>query len=137
MTTYPVPCASMDTHVCRHDLPHQNGKGQVVVGWDNPLRTFFAQAVDSSIGLDNVDTFDLSLWAGAGYQEITTVEQLRQVLRGRAEIPADLAEHLEERTRGEGQRIEEFDENESLEQFFSRMDRKEHEDRSRGEDLGY
>src|SRR5690349_22287849 len=44
----------------------------IVIGWDNPLASFFAQVWDAGEPEDR----DLKLWAGAGPERVTTVEAL-------------------------------------------------------------
>jgi hypothetical protein len=63
----------------------------VIVGWDNPLVTFFAQVFDPSIEED--EEADL-LWIGTALQEIPTVAALQAQLAGWAMIPADIMDRL-------------------------------------------
>ena len=57
------------------------------VGWDRPLRTFFAQVYDRDE--------ELILWEGTGLAEIATAERAIALLEPFAQIPIGLAELLE------------------------------------------
>jgi hypothetical protein len=63
----------------------------VVVGWDNPLATFFAQVVDPSLD-DEDDAY--VLWLGTAPQAIPTVAALQAQLAGWATLPAALVAQL-------------------------------------------
>jgi hypothetical protein len=63
----------------------------VIVGWDNPLVTFFAQVFDLSIE-DDVE--GCLLWIGTAFQEIPTVAALQARLAGWATIPPDIVNRL-------------------------------------------
>jgi hypothetical protein len=69
----------------------QNPALTAVVGWDNPLQTFFAQVFDPSIEED--EEADL-LWIGTALQEIPTVAALQAQLAGWATIPAAIVDRL-------------------------------------------
>ena len=75
----------------RYRLPAQNPALTVVVGWDNPLQTFFAQAFDPSV--EDEAEADL-LWIGTAFQEISTVAALQAQLTGWAIIPPAIADCL-------------------------------------------
>jgi hypothetical protein len=75
----------------RYRIPAQNPALTVVVGWDNPLQTLFAQVFDPSI--EDEEEADL-LWIGTALQEITTVAALQAQLAGWATIPADIVDRL-------------------------------------------
>jgi hypothetical protein len=75
----------------RYSIPAQNPALTVVVGWDNPLQTLFAQVFDPSI--EDEEEADL-LWIGTALQEITTVAALQAQLVGWATIPADIVDRL-------------------------------------------
>ena len=55
----------------------------IVVGWDNPLETYFAQVLD---GCEPEDA-DIRLWTGTITCELTTVEALNSILAPYGEIP--------------------------------------------------
>jgi hypothetical protein len=64
---------------------------QVVVGWDNPLVTLFAQVFDPSIAEDEDACL---LWIGTAPEAIPTVAALQAQLVGWATIPADMVDRL-------------------------------------------
>ena len=69
----------------------QNPALIVIVGWDNPLVTFFAQVFDPSIEED--EEADL-LWIGTAPQALPAVAALQAQLAGWAMIPADIMDRL-------------------------------------------
>ena len=75
----------------RYTIPAQDPALSIIVGWDNPLQTFFAQAFDPSVE-DEADA-DL-LWIGTALQEIPTVAALQVQLAGWAIIPPAIVAHL-------------------------------------------
>jgi len=75
----------------RYHFPAQDPRFTVVVGWDNPLATFFAQVFDPSIEDD--DEADV-LWIGTAPQAISTVAALQAQLAGWATLPAALVAQL-------------------------------------------
>jgi hypothetical protein len=68
-----------------------NNHLEIFVGFDNPLRTFFAQVINASLG-DEDD--NVILWEGAIPGEIETVEHLEEVIRNYADIPPNVKEKL-------------------------------------------
>ena len=75
----------------RYSVPAQDQVLTVIVGWDNPLATFFAQAFDPSI--EDEAEADL-LWIGTALREIPTVAALQDQLNGWATIPPDIVDRL-------------------------------------------
>ena len=63
----------------------------MIVGWDNPLVTFFAQVFDPSIE-DDEDA--CLLWIGTAPEAIPTVAALQAQLAGWAAIPPDIVDRL-------------------------------------------
>src|SRR5215472_2051991 len=63
----------------------------VIVGWDNPLTTFFAQVFDPSIEDDEAACL---LWIGTAPEAIPTVAALQAQLAGWAMIPPDIVDRL-------------------------------------------
>jgi hypothetical protein len=106
----------MTSHVCRHRL-EARGNYDVVVGWDPPLSTYFAQVAEGA-RVGEVDSFDLKVWAGTDYGEIKT-EQLKAVITPFAEMSQDVASHLAER------KVERPVEKSILDQLRGRIDRNE------------
>ena len=75
----------------RYSIPAQDSRLTVVVGWDNPLATFFAEVFDPSIE-DEDDAY--VLWIGTALQAIPTVAALQAQLAGWATLPAALVAQL-------------------------------------------
>ena len=75
----------------RYNIPSQHPALTVIVGWDNPLVTFFAQAFDPSV--EDEAEADL-LWIGTALREITTVAALQAQLTGWAMIPPAIVDRL-------------------------------------------
>ena len=75
----------------RYSVPAQDPVLTVIVGWDNPLATFFAQAFNPAI--EDEAEADL-LWIGTAFQEIPTVAALQAQLTGWATIPPDVVDRL-------------------------------------------
>jgi hypothetical protein len=63
----------------------------VIVGWDNPLQTLFAQVFDPSIEDDEAACL---LWIGTAPEAIPTVAALQAQLAGWATIPDDIVDRL-------------------------------------------
>lgn len=63
----------------------------MIVGWDNPLLTFFAQVFNASIADDDEACV---LWIGTTPQAISTVAALQAQLADWAAIPPDIVDHL-------------------------------------------
>jgi len=63
---------------------------RIVVGWDRPLQTYFAQVWDGG----KLEQGNLLLWAGAGAEPVPTVEDLAELLAPFGAIPADVASQL-------------------------------------------
>lgn len=78
----------MSRHVIEHDVPPV---ARVVVGWDPPLGTFFAQAETDTV----YEGEDLVWWIGQGMHEITTLAEFRAELLVRGVvIPQDVDDRL-------------------------------------------
>lgn len=63
----------------------------VIVGWDNPMATFFAQVLPAD---DVIDDEDLVLWLGTRPGEITRPEDLVEPLAPYAHLPPAVMEQL-------------------------------------------
>ena len=63
----------------RYSLPAQQPGLTVIVGWDNPLQTLFAQVFDPSIEDDEAACL---LWIGTAPEAIPTVAALQAQLAG-------------------------------------------------------
>ena len=75
----------------RYSIPAQDPRLQVVVGWDNPLVTLFAQVFDPSIEADEEACL---LWIGTAPEAIPTVAALQAQLVGWATIPPAILDCL-------------------------------------------
>jgi hypothetical protein len=75
----------------RYNVPAQQPGLTVIVGWDNPLTTFFAQVFDPSI---EEDVEACLLWIGTAPEAIPTVAALQAQLAGWATIPDDIVARL-------------------------------------------
>jgi len=75
----------------RYSFPAQDPALTVIVGWDNPLVTFFAEVFDPSI---DEDEEAYVLWIGTVPQALPTVAALQAQLAGWATIPADIVDRL-------------------------------------------
>jgi hypothetical protein len=75
----------------RYSIPAQQPGLSVIVGWDNPLQTLFAQVFDPSIEDDEAACL---LWIGTAPEAIPTVAALQAQLAGWATIPPDIVARL-------------------------------------------
>jgi len=66
----------------------------VIVGWDNPLQTYFAQVWDSQ--LKDEDDGGCVFWVGTHPGSVRTAQDLAQVVSGYAVLPEDLVTQLEQ-----------------------------------------
>ncbi len=76
-------------------LPEHQTKLHIVVGWDPPLRTFFANVIDVEKDEADDDAATL-LMVGCRYDEIPTVTKLQERIAEYAVIPSDLLPVLEQ-----------------------------------------
>lgn len=77
----------------RRQIPCRIVGQAVIVGWDNPLSTFFAQVfLDAGIAGD--DPRDCVLWVGASRWEISTPDALATALAGHADLTPDIISQL-------------------------------------------
>lgn len=76
----------------RHDLIPFDPDHEVVVGWDPPLRTYFAQVLDTAADEES-DDFEV-LWIGTGPHEVLNPATVIAAVTPFASVPADLAEQL-------------------------------------------
>lgn len=73
----------------RHEIEGFDPLNKVIVGWDHPLQTYFAQ-VKSTL-LEKTDPDDpFLLWVGCSLREIYEIEDLARKLRRYAEIPQEM-----------------------------------------------
>ncbi len=79
----------------RYRLAGRRKSVTVVLGWDNPLSTFYAQVWDVPDGVTDIEAGRLLLWAGCSLDEVDRVEYLAELLRPYACLPDTLLERLE------------------------------------------
>ena len=75
----------------RYRIPAQDPDLTVIVGWDNPLATFFVQVFNPSIDEDEDACL---LWIGTAPGAIPTVAALQAQLTGWATIPPAILDCL-------------------------------------------
>jgi hypothetical protein len=76
----------------RHDIPARDSKYTVVVGWDRPMRTYFAHVKDTTLDEDE----EMVLWVGGLFDEVKTVEALAEAIEGYADLTLGMAATLVE-----------------------------------------
>lgn len=74
----------------RHEIVA--GDIEVVVGWDPPLNTFFAQAWDRT--KDEDDPNAELLWIGCGYREIADLDLIGKAVAPWVQLPDDVIRAL-------------------------------------------
>lgn len=67
----------------------------VIVGWDRPLHTFYAQVWDVPEGVKHHERGELVLWAGTSWDEVHSVDDLAELLKDAAVLPEELLLRLE------------------------------------------
>lgn len=77
----------------RHVIPARDPNLIIVVGWDNPLQSFFAQ-VERPEDPEEDDDDPILLWVGATPREVITVEDLTRHLAPYAALPPEVAAQL-------------------------------------------
>jgi hypothetical protein len=87
----PVEGGAGGEQMSRYPIPAHDRRYQVVVGWDGPLETYFAQVFDTT--QDDDDTACV-LWEGHALRAIATVEALHTCLRPFATIPSAIIAQL-------------------------------------------
>ena len=79
----------------RHEVnAFETGQFTVIVGWDNPLQTYFAQVWDAELK-DEIDG-GCVFWVGTHPGSVRSVRDLAQVMSVYALLPEDLATELEQ-----------------------------------------
>ena len=66
-------------------------KFTVIIGWDRPLQTYFAQVIRKDSDRD----WDMHLWSGCNPRELNTVAELQDAVRKYAEIPQETQSALQ------------------------------------------
>lgn len=76
----------------RYVIPAHDPRFEVVIGWDNPLETFFCQAFDTMA--DEDDETSCVLWEGTTFRSIPTLDTLQARLSPFATIPEAMGVQL-------------------------------------------
>ena len=76
----------------RHELDPINPAHEVVLGWDPPMCTYFAQVLDSTAGEES-DAYEV-LWIGIRFQEVLNPASVVAAVAPFATVPADLLGQL-------------------------------------------
>jgi len=77
----------------RHDLQPLDPTHDVVVGWDPPLHTFFAQVLDTKV--DEADDNYEVVWIGTSYGEVPDPAAVIAAVRPFATIADELCRTLQ------------------------------------------
>jgi hypothetical protein len=73
----------------RYWIQARQPRYEIVIGWDKPLHTFFAQVWD-----EKSISEDPELWVGVAFGQMPTCEHLEQILKPYADIPEDICIQL-------------------------------------------
>jgi hypothetical protein len=77
----------------RHAIPALDPRHKVIVGWDHPLQTYFAQVIDRAAeGAGSDDK--MVLWKGTRLRELYEIDQLAHVLRRHARLETEMRSML-------------------------------------------
>ncbi len=77
----------------RHDLQPFDPAHDIVVGWDPPMHTYFAQVLDTRA--DESDRGYEVIWIGTSYAEVLDPAMAIAAVRPFATIPDDLCRTLQ------------------------------------------
>lgn len=70
----------------RHEIPAlRPEQHKVIVGWDQPLMSYFAQVIDRKKEEEDEDD-KLVLWVGASLPRLYEIDDLQRALRGYAHL---------------------------------------------------
>lgn len=73
----------------RHEIPARDPAHKIIVGWDHPLLTYFAQVIVRRKEKTDPDN-KFVLWIGCSLHEIYEIEQLAARLRRFAELTPEM-----------------------------------------------
>ena len=76
----------------RYTIQSFDPRFEIVVGWDWPMRTYFAQVLDNKNPED--DENRPRVWIGTSFDEIQTPEELRAPIATYGNIPDDIIQAL-------------------------------------------
>ncbi len=72
----------------RYTIPPFNPDFEIVIGWDRPLRSFFAQVMDTRLAPG--DDGYMRLWIGGTFDEIQNPEELRGPISAYTDITDEM-----------------------------------------------
>ena len=78
----------------RYTIPPDDRRFQVIVGWDDPLTTFFAQVFALTVDAEEDDTACV-LWVGGDLQALTTVAAVQAALQAYATMSPEIVARLQ------------------------------------------
>jgi hypothetical protein len=78
----------------RYRIPADDPHYDVIVGWDDPLETYFTTVFDTTVDAD--DAAACILWEGAALRALPTVEALQDRLCAYATIPPEVVVQLQQ-----------------------------------------
>jgi hypothetical protein len=82
----------------RHDIAARDTKYTITVGWDRPMRTYFAHVKDWTLDEDE----EMVLWVGGLFDEVKTVTHLAEAIARYADLTDEMvATLLVDRQKGE------------------------------------
>lgn len=79
----------------RYKLPGREPRYHLVIGWDRPLYTFFAQVWDRPCPMGDMEETAICLWVGCTRGEVTAADHLAEAVREYCDIPEDVLDQLE------------------------------------------
>jgi hypothetical protein len=76
----------------RYRIPPNDPRYEVIIGWDDPLETYFATVFDTTV--DEDDDTACVLWEGAALRAMPTVDVLQACLQAYTTIPSEIRTQL-------------------------------------------
>jgi hypothetical protein len=76
-------------HSTRYRVLGRKPSVRVIVGWDRPMSTFFAQVWDVPESARHHEEGKLLLWLGTSFHEAETIDELAETLRPFVPLPVD------------------------------------------------
>ena len=76
----------------RYTIAPFDPRFEIVVGWDWPMRTYFAQVLDNENPED--DENYARVWIGTSFDEIQTPEELHAAIAAYGNMPDDIIQDL-------------------------------------------
>jgi hypothetical protein len=75
----------------RYRIPPDDPRYEVIIGWDDPLETYFATVFDTTVDEDDAACV---LWVGGALRALPTVAALQDCLQAYATIPPEVVAQL-------------------------------------------